>query len=342
MRVGITGCAGFLGSHLTDALLSRGHYVVGVDNLSMGKIENVQHNFEKPEFEFYKEDVRNLTALQNMFHDVDVIVHLAAYKIPRYGNSIKTLLINSEGTHNVLEVARMFNAKAVIASTSDVYGKNPELPFSEESNLVLGPSTVRRWSYAVSKLFDEHLAFAYQEEYDIPVVLLRFFGSYGPRHHLSWWGGPQSVFITQVLEDEPITIHGDGQQTRSFTFVSDTINGIVRSVEMEQANGHVFNLGSTHEITIIELARLIHELADTGRPMKVKYVSYNSFNGKKYEDVNRRVPDISKAKRLLGFVPRVDLRMGLKLTINWQRRVMEQAKQKSQAMYFGKQVAVAG
>ena len=321
MKVGITGCAGFLGSHLVDALLSRGHHVIGVDNLSMGKIENVQHNLDKPQFEFYKDDVRNLETLRHYFHRADVIVHLAAFKIPRYGNSIDTLLINSAGTHNVLEVARENKAKAVIASTSDVYGKNPDLPFNEESNLVLGPSTVRRWSYAVSKLFDEHLAFAYQEEYDIPVVLLRFFGSYGPRHHLSWWGGPQSVFITQVLENKPITIHGDGQQTRSFTFVSDTVNGIVRSVEKKEANGHVFNLGSTHEISILELAKLIHELAGKANTMKIKFVPYNSFNGK-YEDVRRRIPDISKAKELLGFVPRVDLRMGLKLTISWQRRVL--------------------
>ena len=321
MKIGITGCAGFLGSHLVDNLLIRGHEVVGIDNLSMGKIENIQHNFKHPSFIFFKNDVRDLSSLRTRFKSAEVIVHLAAYKIPRYGNAIETLLINNQGCHNVLETARESSTKVVLASTSDVYGKNSCLPFVEESNLVMGPSTVPRWSYAVSKLFDEHLAFAYQEEYKFPVVVLRFFGSYGPRHHLSWWGGPQSVFISQILNDEEITIHGDGRQTRTFTYVSDTIEGIVATIENMDVDGEVFNIGSTEEISILDLAKMINKLINSRREMKVKFIPYSDFHGK-YEDVRRRVPDINKAKKILGFVPKISLEEGLLKTIRWQKEAV--------------------
>ena len=323
MKIGITGCAGFLGSHLVDELLSKGHYVVGVDNLSMGKIENIQHNLNNHNFKFFKADIRNIKLLKQYFKKCDIIVHLAAYKIPRYGNALQTLLVNSQGIYNVLETAKENKSKVVLASTSDVYGKNPKLPFNEEDDLVIGPSTIPRWSYAISKIYAEHLCFAYQEEYGFPIVILRIFGSYGPRQHLSWWGGPQSVFISQILNDEEVTIHGDGKQTRTFTYVSDTIDGIVAAIESDKANGHIFNIGSTHEISIIELAKLIKKLCNTSNELKLKFVPYSSFSGKKYEDVRRRIPDISKAKQILKFTPKVSLEEGLKKTIQWQKSVME-------------------
>ena len=322
-EIAITGCAGFLGSHLVDALLEKGYRVIGIDNLSMGKIENIIHNLGNPNFQFFKIDVRNFTSLKDILKHADIIVHLAAYKIPRYGKAIETLLINSEGSRNILEVAKELKCKVILASTSDVYGKNPNVPFHEESDLVIGPSTVARWSYAVSKLFDEHLGFAYQDTYNFPVVILRFFGSYGPRHHLSWWGGPQSVFITQILKDEPVTIHGDGKQRRSFTYVSDTIEGIVAAIENERANGQIFNIGSTHEISILDLAKLIKRLCNTPNELKIKFIPYSSFSGRRYEDVRRRVPDISKAKRILGIEPKVSLEEGLRKTIAWQRKALE-------------------
>jgi len=322
-EIAITGCAGFLGSHLTDALLEKGYRVIGIDNLSMGKIENIMHNIGKFNFQFFKIDIRNFSVLRDVLKYSDIIVHLAAYKIPRYGKAIETLLINSEGTRNVLEIASETKRKVILASTSDVYGKNPNVPFHEESDLMMGPSTVARWSYAVSKLFDEHLGFAYQDAYNFPVVILRFFGSYGPRHHLSWWGGPQSVFISQILKDEPITIHGDGRQTRSFTYVSDTIEGIIAAIESERANGQVFNIGSTYEISILDLAKLIKKLCNTPNELKIKFIPYSSFPGRKYEDVRRRVPDISKVRRILGVEPKVSLEEGLQKTIAWQRRVLE-------------------
>ncbi len=322
MKIAVTGCVGFIGSHLVDALLARDQEVVGIDNLSMGTVDNVRHHFDNPHFSFHCEDVRHRMAMRKLCKGVDVIVHLAAFKIPRYGKSIDTLLINSQGTHAVLEVARSVGAKVVLASTSDVYGKNKRLPFHEESDSVFGSSKVARWGYAVSKLFDENLAFAYQEEYGNPVVVMRIFGSYGPRHHLSWWGGPQAVFISQILRGEPVSIHGDGMQTRTFAYVSDVVQGIVQATLTDAADGEILNIGGREEITILGLARLIHRLCRTGRPLEVNLVPYSSFNGRPYEDVRRRVPDLSKAQRVLGYAPRVGLEEGLSRTIVWQRKAM--------------------
>jgi UDP-glucose 4-epimerase len=321
-KIVITGAAGFIGSHLCDALLARGYQVVAIDNLAMGRLENIQHNLANERFSFAQEDVRNLEALRQLSGGAAVLVHLAAYKIPRYGNTLETLLINEAGGHHVLDVARELNCKVVLASTSDVYGMNPNLPFREDGELVIGPSDVRRWAYAISKLFDEHLCFAYQEAYRLPVVVLRFFGSYGPRHHLSWWGGPQSVFMTQILRGEEVDIHGDGSQTRSFTYIDDTINGIVASIEHDEANGHIINLGSTHEISILDLAHLIHQLIGTSDPLRLKFVPYSSFTGGKYQDVMRRVPDVSKAREILGVEAKVDLEEGLRRTLVWHRQAL--------------------
>lgn len=320
-KIAITGCAGFLGSHLTDALLKREYNIVGIDNLSMGKMENIIHNNDNPNFQFYKIDICDLEKLRACLKGCDVIVHLAAYKIPRYGNALETLLTNGQGSHNILSIAKDLNCKVVLASTSDVYGKNPNIPFHEESDLVIGPSTIPRWSYAVSKLFDEHLAFAYQDAYNFPVVILRFFGSYGPRHHLSWWGGPQSVFITQILNNEEVTIHGDGKQTRSFTYISDTVAGIVAAIEKQEANSKMFNIGSTHEISILDLAKLIKKLCQTPNDLRIKFVPYNSFSRKKYEDVRRRVPDNTQCEKILGVCASVSLEEGLRRTIEWQRQI---------------------
>lgn len=321
MKIGITGIAGFIGSNLTDALIERGHSVVGVDNLSMGSLRNIEHHQGCPGFEFHQIDVRDLEGMRQVFRRVDCIIHLAAFKIPRYGKAIDTLEINSVGGKNVLEVGRDGNRRLVLASTSDIYGKNPTLPFTETSDSIIGPTTVPRWSYAVSKLFDEHMALAYHSSYGVPVTILRFFGSYGPRQHLSWWAGPQSVFISAVLKDEPVEIHGDGTQTRSFTYISDLVDGIVRAVEYDRNSTAIFNLGNTDEVSILELARLVHELCETSQPLKLKMVPYASLGGK-YEDVLRRVPDITLARQELGFAPAVDLQDGLTRTIAWQRTAM--------------------
>lgn len=321
-KVLVTGAAGFLGSHLTDNLLKRGYHVIAVDNLSHGRLENLDQARASRDFEFHQIDICDGERLRSVCDGVETIAHLAAYKIPRYGKAIDTLLINSQGSHNVLEIASELKAKFVITSTSDVYGKNPAIPFSEESDAVIGPSTVPRWSYAVSKLFDEHLAFAYAEDANIPVVVLRIFGSYGPRQNLSWWGGPQSVFIDAILKGETIPIHGDGQQTRSFTYVSDTAGGICEAVVNDSANGEILNIGSTEEVNILELAKIIHRLSDVKEPLKLDMIPYDQISaGRKYEDVRRRVPEVSKAAKLLGFRAEVSLEEGLRRTIEWQRKL---------------------
>jgi UDP-glucose 4-epimerase len=220
----------------------------------------------------------------------------------------------------MLQLAVERNAKFLLASTSDVYGKNPNLPFSEDHDSVLGSSTVARWAYASSKLFDEHLVFAFADAYGIPVSVVRIFGSYGPRQNLSWWGGPQSVFIEAVLRGETIPIHGDGLQTRSFTYVSDTVRGLAAVLE-NGPSGEIFNIGSAEEITILDLAKMIHRLCGTGDRLDVNFIPYDEIDGRKYEDVRRRVPDIRKASRLLGFEAKVRLEDGLQRTIEWQRQV---------------------
>jgi UDP-glucose 4-epimerase len=315
----ITGAAGFLGSHLTDAMLQRGYAVVGVDNLSHGTLENLRHALSQPHFEFHKLDVRDLDAVRRVSSGVSMIAHLAAFKIPRYGKAIDTLLINSQGCQNALQLATELRAKFLLASTSDVYGKNPGLPFSEESDSIIGSSTIPRWAYACSKLYDEHLALAFADAYGIQASIVRIFGSYGPRQNLTWWGGPQSVFIGAILRGEEIPIHGDGLQTRSFTYVSDTVAGLLAVLE-RGPSGDIFNIGHTEEIAIVDLARLIHRLCHTSNPLNLKFIPYDEIGGRKYEDVRRRIPDVSKANRLLGFEARVKLEDGLRATIAWQRK----------------------
>lgn len=317
----VTGVAGFLGSNLLDRLMADGHTVIGIDDLSMGRRDNIEHHLDDPRFTFLERDCTHTEAYDDLT-GVDVIVHLAAFKIPRYGKAIDTLHVNYRGSDRVLNFASQAGCKVVLASTSDVYGKNPQVPFSEESVSVIGSSKVPRWAYAVSKLFDEHLALAYQESYGFPVTILRFFGSYGPRQHLTWWGGPQSVFIAAAMEDRVIPIHGDGLQTRSFTFVTDTVEGIYQATMRESANGEIINIGNDHEMTIKELAETIWELVRPGETPKIEYTPYDEINkGKRYEDVMRRVPVTTLAEKLLGVKAEVQVQEGLRRTIEWQREV---------------------
>ena len=323
----VTGAAGFLGSHLCDSLLARGHRVIGVDDLSHGNLNNVVEAGKNPNFSFHIFDIADPYKLRAVSEGVEVFAHLAAMKIPRYGNRLQTLTANCQCSLNVLELAAEKKAKFVFTSTSDVYGRNPVVPFSETSESVLGPSTVARWAYAASKLFDEHLAMGFSERHSVPVTILRIFGSYGPRQNLSWWGGPQSVFIESIFNDESLPIHGDGLQTRSFTFVSDTVAGILAALESNAANNQIINIGSTHEISIVELAKMIHRLSASAAPLRMEFVPYKKISGQDYEDVRRRIPDVSKAERLLGFKATISLEEGLARTIEWQRamRATEQA-----------------
>jgi UDP-glucose 4-epimerase len=314
----ITGGAGFIGSHLSTILLDRDHEVICVDDLSKGPASNLDHVRDRPGFEFVQMDIRDLERLVEVGRDVDVVVHLAAAKIARYSSAYDNLTINLEGARCALELARRAEAKLVLASTSDVYGKNPELPFAETDNLVIGPSTSRRWAYAVTKLCDEHMAYAYADEFGVPVVLLRFFGAYGERQYLNWWGGPQGVFLTAIDKGEPVQIHGDGSQTRCFVYVSDLAEGIARAVERPQADGEILNIGTDEEVSILELARLIHAASGVGGDLNAEFIGYENFT-KDYEDVQRRVPDLTKMRRVLELDEMVGLDEGIARLWSWYR-----------------------
>jgi UDP-glucose 4-epimerase len=315
----VTGAAGFIGSNLSAALLERGYRVIGLDDLSHGSLDNLSAIREHEGFEFVRGGVETPGVVSRLTRKTGAVVHLAALKIPRYGGALETLMINVDGTRAVIEACRGNQNRLFLASTSDVYGKNPELPFNEESALVIGSPKVARWSYAVSKLFDEQLFFAYRERHRLQGTVFRFFGSYGPCQHLTWWGGPQSVFIQAVLENREIEIHGDGLQTRSFCYVSDTVRGIVLAMEHSSADGEILNIGNDREITIRGLAEKIWKLCGRDGDAPLKFIPYASFK-RSYEDVRRRIPDLSRAKRLLGYTPRVGLDEGLARTISWQKK----------------------
>ena len=319
MRVLVAGGAGFIGSHVCDALLARGHHVLCIDNLSKGSVDNITHNLENNKFEFRRIDILDRKRLFSVATGIDAIIHLVAFKIPRYSSAIHTLLLNSQGTINILDLARINNAKVLIGSTSDVYGKSTNFPFREDGDLVVGPSTSRRWAYAVSKLFDEHLAYAFEDEYGLKVVILRFFGTYGERQYLDWWGGPHGVFLERIFNNKPVEIHGDGKQTRCFIYVKDAAEATVRALENERATGEIINIGTQEEISIIGLARLMHQLSGVSHPLQVKYIPYSVFS-KNYEDVRRRIPSIEKMKSLLAYEPKVKLVEGLKRLIEWYKK----------------------
>ena len=323
MKIAITGVAGFIGSNLAERLVRRGDEVAGNDDLSHGCLENLEGVLGSPRFRFLEGSVLDASALAATFEGADAVVHLAAGKIPRYGDALDTLVINGEGGLNVLRAVRERAVRRVVlASTSDCYGRNPEVPFSEESASVIGSPHVRRWSYAISKMFEEQAVFAFRERFGLQGVVLRLFGGYGPRQNLTWWGGPQSVFIGAALKGEEMEVHGSGQQTRSFTFVDDMVEGFVRSLDVAAADGEVLNVGNDREITIEDLARLVWRLVRDDEP-RLRRVPLSTFG--RYEDVERRVPDNRHAAKVLGFVPSIGLEDGLVRTIAWQREAMRRA-----------------
>lgn len=315
-KILITGVAGMIGSHLLDALLRDNRYeIIGIDNLCFGKIENIKHNFNNPNFKFYNIDVLDFDSLKIIGKDIDIIIHLAAIKkIAEEDSSLPTLKVNYKGTENVFEIAKMWGSKVIFASTSDVYGMSPNLPFREDGDLLLGPSMVKRWSYAVSKLYGEQLAFAYFKDGGVPIVILRYFGGFSPRSSFQWSGGHIPIFINKILNDEEVIIHGDGKQTRSMAYVTDLVDGTILTLENENAVGEILNLGNDEEMSVIASAKLIHKLANTGKKLKLKFVPFGEIFGK-YKDIMRRIPDLSKAKRILNYSPKVKLRKAIILTI---------------------------
>lgn len=324
MQILITGAAGFIGSNLSEELLSSGHEVIGIDNLNSGKKQNLANLYNYQNFKFHQIDIfdLNLKRHKKLFRNVDIVYHLAAQKIPRYSNALSTLKVNGIGSDIVFNIASEYGCKIIAASTSDVYGKNPEIPFSENSDLVVGNPNVPRWAYAISKMFEEQLLFSYSTMRNVPVVAVRFFGAYGPRQHLGWQGGPIPVFIENSIKAIPLQIHGNGNQTRSFTYIRDHIEALAKLIHHEWSGAFHLNLGSNIEIEIIELARLIWGKIQPDHEFVYELIPYTNFGN--YEDVMRRVPNSSKARELLDLGFNTDLNVGLDLTIDWQRSITNQ------------------
>ena len=322
MRILVAGGAGFIGSHLCDELLRRGHEITCVDDLSAGSLANLREAEAHDSFTFVELDVMQGGELLGVGRDHEVVVNLVAKKIPRYSSALACLETNVGSTRATIELARENGAKYVVASTSDVYGKSAKLPFAEDDDLLLGTSTSRRWAYAASKLYDEHLCYAYQDEYGMDVTMLRFFGSYGERQYLSWWGGPQGVFLEAIAEGREVELHGNGLQTRCFMFVNDLVEATANAVERPEANGEIINVGTEEEVSIADLARMMHRLSGEPGDLKVKMVPYESLSTN-YQDVMRRVPDLTKMRRILGLETYVPLEEGITRLWSWYRQIRE-------------------
>jgi UDP-glucose 4-epimerase len=314
----ITGGAGFLGSHLSHALLEKGYRVIVLDDLSHGDMGNISDYITSPKFSFFRGDVLDKNFLIEISEGVDIIVHFATYKIPREGGFLKTVEVNTKGTEIILEVAKERKISVILGSTDDVYGKNLELPFSEESALVIGNSNSIRWSDAISKIYSEQLCFAYQDVYQVPINILRFSIIYGPRQRKDWWGGPLGVFIERALKREPIPIHGDGLQVRNFVYVSDAVEGILRVIEKEEIHGEVFNIGSLDHLRILDLAFQIWSFSGNSGKPEIEFIAYPDLC-QDYEDVRVRDIDLTKARYLLNYHPQIGIEEGLKRTIDWFR-----------------------
>jgi len=306
MRALITGGAGFVGSHLAEALLAGGHYVSVIDNLSTGSMENIRHLKANPRFEYVIETIENERVLAELVDAADVIFHMAAAVGVKLivEEPVRTIETNVHGTELVLKQAAKKGKLVVVFSTSEVYGKSTDLPFREDADLVMGSTVKHRWAYACSKAIDEFLALAYWKERDLPVIVVRLFNTVGPRQ-TGRYGMVIPTLVRQALEGMPMTVFGDGRQSRSFTDVSDVVRALTIMVKEPRAIGQVFNIGNTHEVRIIDLAEIIRK--KTGSASEIVLVPYDKAYEAGFEDMPRRVPDLSKIRALIGYEPQVAL-----------------------------------
>jgi len=300
LKVLITGGAGFIGSYLAEAYLARGYEVYVIDDLSTGSLENINHLLHNPSFQFTNDSIMNREIMLELTGICDVIVHLAAAVGVRLiiEEPLKSIHTNIVGTEVVLELANKFRKKTFIASTSEVYGRNSKVPLNEDDSRIYGSTSIARWSYAASKAMDEFLALAYHRTKQLPIIIARFFNTVGPRQ-TGRYGMVIPRFVGQALRNEPITIYGSGDQTRSFTFVQDVIKGIVALIDEPGAVGEIFNIGSEGEVPINDLAERVK--TKTGSSSRIVHVPYEEVYQEGFEDMERRVPDITKISRLVGY-----------------------------------------
>jgi UDP-glucose 4-epimerase len=310
----ITGGAGFIGSHLADALLALGHRVLAIDDLSTGQMQNIQHLLRRPEFHFARASITDEIVMDRLASQADVIVHLAAAVGVRLivEQPVHTIEMNVMGTEAVLKAALRYQTRVLVASTSEVYGKGLTVPFHEDDDVVLGPTSRNRWAYAASKMVDEFLALAYHREKGMPVVLFRLFNTVGPRQS-GRYGMVIPRFVQQAVRGEPLTVYGDGLQSRCFLHVYDAIDAIIRLSTAPDAVGHLFNIGSTNETTILDLAhQIVQTVAETCPPPNpppepVEFVPYEHAYSAGFEDMQRRVPDLTRIRQAVGWQPRLSL-----------------------------------
>jgi len=326
MKILITGGAGFIGSHLAEALLAKGHEVTILDNLSTGKLENVAHLEGQPNFHIVIGDILNEFLVDKLVERADWVFHLAAavgveliVKDP-----LRSLTTNIKGSEIVLENVYRYHRKVLITSTSEIYGKNLNGPLKEEDDRVLGSPLKTRWSYSTSKAIDEILAYVYWKEKKVPTVIVRLFNTVGPRQ-TGYYGMVIPRFVEQALKNEALTVYGTGTQTRCFLYVKDAVDAMVRLMESPAAVGQVFNIGSQEEISIRELAGKIIGLTES--PCDITYVPYDEAYEEGFEDMQRRVPDITKISKLIGFKPTVNLEGVLRMVIAEFRRKLPLADQ---------------
>jgi len=317
LKILITGGAGFIGSHLSDAYLKRGDEVYVIDDLSTGRIENIQHLKGQPRFHYTIDTVHNHPLTAELVDQADVVFHLAAAVGVKLivESPVRTIETNVRGTEVVLSIANKKKKKVLLASTSEVYGLSTDVPFREDGNLVMGATTKGRWSYACSKAIDEFLALAYWREKKLPTIVVRLFNTVGPRQ-TGQYGMVIPTFVKQALAGRPITVYGDGKQSRCFGYVGDVVGALIKLMDHKDAVGNVFNIGSNEEISILQLAQRIKEL--TQSDSEIVFVPYDEAYEEGFEDMPRRIPDISKVRNLVGFEPKMTLDGILQSVIDFQ------------------------
>jgi len=316
MRILVTGGAGFIGSHLVDRLIADGHDVTVIDNLSVGIIGNIAHHLGSERFHFVCDSILNQPVLERLVRKSEQIYHLAAVVGVKYvvEDPLGGILTNVRGTENVLELAYRYWVPTLIASSSEIYGKSAAVPLSEQDDRLLGPTSVGRWSYSDSKAIDEYFAFAYADK-GLPVTVVRYFNVYGPRLDPRGYGSVIAKFVTQARNGGPLTLYGDGRQTRCYTYITDAVEGTVQAATMPEAAGMAFNLGSNRETSVLELSEMIR--ARINPQAAIEFTSYAEVYGVPFEETRRRVPDVERAAKILGFRTTTSLEEGLEQTIAW-------------------------
>ena len=321
MRTLITGGAGFIGSHLAEALLDRGHYVFVLDDLSTGRLENIRHLRQRRGFYYSTDSVTNEQLVADLIDDADVVFHLAAAAglRPTVGTPVRIIDTNVHGTETVLRHASRHRKHVLVASSAEVYGKRTALPCREDADLILGAPKSPRWGYAASKLLDEFMALSYWKERRVPAIVVRLFNTVGPRQS-SRYGTVIPSFVQQALAGEPITVHGDGSQTRSFTWVGDVVSAMLDLVNQPDAIGEICNVGNPEEISIRDLAQTIKRM--TKSQSSIRCTPYHEVFDDTFEETPRRVPDLAKIQRLIGYKPRVQLEEMIERVIGYWSQPM--------------------